>query len=74
MDPAGGNGEELRMLRRIEHNQRLWHWAHTKEAQNSGAEEPQPVLLPGEEEAYEAAEERQVRTQAEVASAFGLKI
>jgi len=73
MAPAASNSPELHMLRRMELNQRLWHWAHTKGAE-SGANEPQPVLLDGEEEALEEAAEEQRATSIEVANAFNLKL
>jgi hypothetical protein len=61
------------MLRRMELNQRRWHWAHTKGAE-SGSDEPQPVLLDGEREALDAAEEAQRRNAESVADAFGIDL
>jgi len=71
--PADSHGPELLMLRRIEHNQRLWHWSHTKAAER-GEAEPEPILLEGEQELHDAAVEEQRRTAADVAAAFGLKM
>ncbi len=73
MSPAAANSPELHMLRRMELNQRLWHWAHTKGAE-SGANEPQPILLDGEEDALEAAQEEQRTASLEVAGAFGIQL
>lgn len=73
LDPVGAHSDELRMLRAMELNQRRWHWAHTKGA-DSGANEPQPLLLDGEQEAVEAAKDEQRRTAADVADAFGLTV
>jgi hypothetical protein len=73
VDPAGANSAELQMLRRMELNQRRWHWAHTKGAE-SGSDEPQPVLLDGEREALDAAEEAQRRNAESVADAFGIDL
>lgn len=59
------------LLRTIEHNQRLWAYAHSKDAK-SGANEPKPRLFDGEQEhaAREAA--RQARHSKYVADKFGL--
>ncbi len=59
------------MLRRIELNQRRWHWSHTKKAE-SGSDEPQPVLLDGEQELHDELQERERREAYDVAAAFGL--
>ena len=59
------------MLRRMELNQRRWHWSHTKRAE-SGADEPQPVLLDGEQELHDEQEERERREAYDVAAAFNL--
>lgn len=69
--PAGSHSDELLMLRRMELNQRRWHWANTKAAEG-GKDEPQPVLLEGEAEAHEAAVEEQRRAAGDVAAAFGI--
>lgn len=71
--PEASNSDELVMLRRIEHNQRMWHWAHTKDAE-SKSNEPEPVLLRGEQEAHDRAVEQQERTSRDVASAFGIDL
>lgn len=73
ISPATAHSDELRMLRLIEHNQRKWHWAHT-EAAKRGAEEPQPRLLDGEEELFEAARDEQRKVATEVAEAFSIDI
>lgn len=70
--PAASHSPELRMLRQMELNQRLWHWAHAKESERG--DEPQPILLDGEAELHEAEVEEQRRTAADVAAAFGLKM
>ena len=61
------------MLRRIELNQRRWHWSHTKKAE-SGADEPQPILLEGEQELHEEQQERERREAYDVAAAFGIDV
>lgn len=59
------------LLRRVEHNQRLWAYANSKDAK-SGANEPKPLLFDGEQEhaAREAA--REARHSRYVADKFGL--
>lgn len=73
MDPAAENGTVEHLLRRIELNQRQWAWAHTQDAK-SGANEPQPITLPGERESVEAAKERAAVDAMAVAHAFNIDI
>ena len=63
----------VQLLREIEHNQRLWHWANTKEAEKKGTE-PEPIMLPGEEEAYEAAVIKAEDEALKVAERLGIKL
>ena len=73
LDPAGQHDQKTRLLRQMELNQRSWAWAHTKEAE-SGANQPEPILLDGEQDAYEAAVERQEEARASVAASLGIEI
>ena len=59
------------LLRRIEHNQRLWAYSHSKEAK-SGANEPKPLLFDGEQERVEREAARAARHSRYVAERFGL--
>lgn len=54
IEPTKAHGQAVRLLRTIEHNQRVWHWAHTKDAKDKNTA-PEPELLPGEQAAYERA-------------------
>lgn len=71
--PMRSHGLDVLLLREIEHNQRIWHWANTEEAKHEGTE-PEPITLPGEEEAYRAMEESEQRNAIEVASILGISI
>ena len=71
MAPAAQNGTVEHLLRRVEHNQRMWHWAHTKSAR-SGANGPEQLALPGEAEQHEMEVERNERNALLVADSFGL--
>ncbi len=73
MEPFGAHDTEVLLLREIEHNQRLWHWAHTKDAK-SGSNEPEQLWLPGEEEHYERKNERELRQSVSVAAQLGIEI
>lgn len=73
LNPSGANSEELRMLRLIEHNQRIWHWANTKAAKSKETA-PEPTLLPGEEEVLQAKSEQEEKNAADLAAQFGLKL
>lgn len=71
IDPLGVNDMQTLILRQIEHDLRLWMWAHTKDAQNN-SNQPEPMLLPGEAELAEAKAEEAQRMAASVASQLGL--
>lgn len=71
--PTRANGTDVLLLREIEHNQRLWHWANTEDAKNKGTE-PEPLALPGEEEARKARDERELQNAARVAAVLGISI
>lgn len=70
--PEDSYGLDVLLLKKIEHNQRLWHWAHTEESQDEGTR-PEPITLPGEEEMRERAEEEARERAAEVAAKLGIK-
>ena len=59
------------LLRRIELNQRVWQWAHTKDAEHK-VNEPAPLTLPGEAERNEERERKAEVDAASVAAAFGI--
>lgn len=59
------------LLRRVEHNQRLWAYANSKEAK-SGANEPKPLLFDGEQERAQREAAREARHSRYVADKFGL--
>ena len=71
--PASSYGIDVQLLRQIEHNQRVWHWANTKEAENKETA-PEPISLPGEDEARQAQVESEQRNAIEVAAALGINI
>ena len=71
--PEAAHSVAVQLLRLIEHNQRLWHWANTKEAKNKETA-PLRIDLPGEEEAYERAEEEAQRSATAVAESLGIKL
>ena len=73
MAPEHSHGIVAQLLREIEHNQRLWHWANTKEAEKSDTE-PERILLPGEEQAHEDAVERAQAAAISLAEKMGLKL
>lgn len=73
MDPSLANSTEAKLLRQIELNQRIWAWAHTKEAEN-GTNEPVPMPLPGEAERVEERERQATADAIEVAAAFSLNL
>ena len=71
--PYGASSPELRMLRLIEHNQRLWHWANTEAAKDSDTR-PEPLMLDGEESAIEEAREAEEQKAADIASQLRIVI
>ena len=71
--PAAAYGIDVLLLREIEHNQRMWHWANTEEAKNKDTR-PEPITLPSEEEAYRAMAESERQNAIEVASILGISI
>lgn len=71
--PAAANGVDTLLLREIEHNQRLWHWAHTDDAKDKGTA-PQPITLPGEDEVHESLVEREERNAEDIARKLGLNL
>ena len=71
--PNRANSPELRMLRNIEHNQRMYHWSRTEEAKDKSTA-PEPILLHGEEAAVEAAREQEEKKAAGIAETFGINL
>jgi hypothetical protein len=73
LSPAASHGLTVELLRRIELNQRTWHWANTENAKDETSR-PQQITLPGEEEAHERLVERETKNAQDVALAFGMSI
>lgn len=71
--PEHSHGLCVQLLREIEHNQRLWHWANTKEAKNKDTK-PEPIPLPGEEEARDRAAEEAEASAIKTAERLGIKL
>ena len=71
VDPLGANDMQTALLRQVEHDLRLWMWAHTKDAKNN-VNTPDPIPLPGEAERMEAKFEEAERMASSVASQLGL--
>lgn len=71
--PVAAYGIDVMLLREIEHNQRLWHWANTKDAKRKETA-PERMQLPGEEEAYEKAVEHAEARAARAAERLGIKL
>lgn len=71
IDPLGANDMRTALLRQIEHDLRLWMWAHTKDAK-SKTNQPEPIPLPGERERAEAKVEEAERVATSVAAQLGL--
>jgi len=73
LSPAASHGLAVELLRRIELNQRTWHWANTDSAKDE-ATAPQQLTLPGEEEMHERMVERETKNAQDIALAFGMSI
>lgn len=73
IEPEHSHGLVAQLLREIEHNQRVWHWANTKEAEKPDTE-PERILLAGEEQAHEEAVERAQAAAVGLAEKMGLKL
>ena len=73
MVPVAAHSLEVHLLREIEYNQRLWHWANTKEAKHKETA-PERMQLPGEDEAYERAVERAETRALSAAARLGIKL
>ena len=73
MAPMASHGLEVLLLREIEHNQRMWHWANTKDAKRKETA-PDRMTLPGEEEEYERAVERAKASAVRTAKRLGIKL
>lgn len=73
IDPSGGYDSATMLLRQLEYDVRSFHWAFTEEGK-SKVNEPEPLMLPGEEEAHKRAAEEADNMALEVARIFGLNI
>lgn len=73
IEPVAAHSPELMMLRFIEHNQRLWHWAHTKDAKDESTA-PEPLMLEGEEQAIQEHRELEEKNAADVAAQLGIDL
>lgn len=73
LDPSAGYDTATLLLRQLEYNVRAFHWAFTEDGKNK-ANEPEPLTLPGEEEAHERAAEEADNMALELARVFGLNI
>ena len=71
LDPAGSHGFDVLLMRRIEHELRIWLWAHTPKEERP-PDPPEPIWLPGEDERHERIVEATKRDARQIASAFGL--
>ena len=71
--PAAAHSLEAHLLREIELNQRIWHWANTKEAKNKETA-PERIDLPGEEEAHKRAVEETEMQAIRTAEILGLML
>lgn len=71
IDPLGANDMQTVLLRQLEHDLRLWMWAHTKDAKTN-QNQPDPIPLPGERERMEAKVEEAERMAVSVAAQLGL--
>lgn len=71
--PAAAYGIDVLLLREIEHNQRMWHWANTEEAKNKETA-PECMTLPGEDEMHQAMVEQEQQNAIEVAAILGINI
>ena len=73
VNPAGSYDMATLILRQIENDVQTFHWAFSEDAKNKDTA-PEPMVLPGEEEAHQRAAEEADNTAAEVARIFGLNI
>ena len=71
--PVASHSLDVLLLREIEYNQRVWHWANTKEAENKSTA-PARIDLPGEEEAHEKAVENAEKKALRAAERLGIKL
>lgn len=71
--PLGALGTDVMLLRQIEHDVRVFQWSFSEDAKNKDTA-PEPLTLPGEEEAHRLAEERADRAAIDLAAEFGLKL
>ena len=73
IDPMGANGTLLAIVRQLEHDVRMFQWSFTDKAKDESTA-PEPISLPGEDEAWERAEEEADRAALDLAETFGLKL
>lgn len=73
LDPEDGYDPATLLLRQLEYDVRAFHWSFTEDGKNK-ANEPEPLMLPGEMEARRKAEEEADSAALEVARIFGLNL
>lgn len=71
--PTLAYGPSIELLREIEYNQRMWHWANTEEAKNKETA-PDRITLPGEDDVRQAMVEREQQHAIDVAAQLGINI
>lgn len=70
IDPIGAHDDGTVFLRAIEYDIRAFNWSLS----DGKTAEPEPLLLRGEEEARQRAEEKADNAAAELAKVFGLNL
>lgn len=73
VDPSNGYDTATLLLRQLEYDVRAFKWGFSEDAKNN-ANEPEPIELPGEEEARKRAAEEADNAAIEVARLFGMAI
>ena len=73
LDPSGAYDNATLLLRQLEYDVRSFHWGFTEDGKNK-TNEPEPLMLPGEEKARERAAEEADSAAIELARIFGLNI
>lgn len=71
MDPTGAHGTDTLLLRQMEYDLRMWHWANTKAAEDESTK-PEPILLDGEQEAIDRRIDQQKDAAVDIARQLGL--
>lgn len=73
INPSGAYDSATLLLRQLEYDVRSFHWGFTEDGK-SKINEPEPLMLPGEEEARARAAEEADSAAMELARIFGLNI